>query len=515
MSENRAEGRRNTRGRRPRRAAARPGRVVSYRNLSNPFPPMRVFSDDEVAEIHQTALRVLEDLGMRILLPRAREVLAAAGAVVTDDMVRIDRGLVSRALETAPGEITAYGGSPEDTLRFGGNAVTFSAVGGAPYAMDLDRGKRPGTLEDYRTMIRLCQSYDVIHMLAAAPEPQDIEARFRHLEATRVQLYESGKLPTVYARGTAQVRDCFHMIRVARGIPDDGSFSRRVWCKTVINTNSPRQIDIPMAQGIIDFAEAGQLLIVTPFCLAGAMAPVTVSGALALQHAEALAAIVLGQAVSPGAPMMYGSFCSNVDMKSGAPAFGTPEHVKSLLGSGQLARHIGLPWRSGAGTASNLVDAQATYETHASLWGAIMAGSDLVVHAAGWIEGGLSASFEKFIVDVEMLQGFAELFLPLPATGRDIGFDAISEVEPGGHFFAASHTMERYDTAFYEPLVSDMRNFGQWQQAGGLSAAERANGIWKKAMAEFEPPPFDPARREEIDRFVERRTGEGGAPPLS
>ena len=507
--------RRRRQDRSSRRQASRPLRAVPYAGLHNPFPPMCVFSEDEIAAVHDTALRVLEELGIRILLPRAREILAGSGAQVDGETVRLDRGLVGEALAAAPGEITALGGSSKRTLRFGGTNVTFSAVGGAPYAMDLDRGKRPGSLEDYRTMVRLCQSFDVIHMLAAAPEPQDVEPEFRHLETSRVQLYESDKLPTVYARGTEQVRDCFEIIRIARGLERASDFTDQVWCKTVINTNSPRLIDRPMARGIIDFAEAGQLVVVTPFCLSGAMAPVTVSGALMLQHAEALAAIVLGQCTRPGAPMMYGSFCSNVDMKSGAPAFGTPEHVKSLLGSGQLARHVGLSWRSAAGTGSNLVDAQATYETHASLWASIMSGSDLVLHAAGWIEGGLSASFEKFIVDVEMLQGFAELFHPLAASGPDLGFDAVAEVEPGGHFFAAAHTMERYQTAFYEPLVSDRRNFGQWQEAGSLSATVRANALWKQVLRDFEPPPFDPGRREAIDEFVERRTAEGGAPPVA
>ncbi len=514
-----AEDRPGRGGRRRRRpeAAPKPEREVDYRRLANPFPPMRVFSDDEVAHIHETALRVLEELGMRVLLPRARDIYRRAGAAVDGEtlVARIDRGLVAEALASAPGEVVARGGAPGREIVFGGARVAFGGVGGAPHAMDLDNGKRPGTLEDFRTATRLTQSFDVLHFLGGSPEAQDIETRFRHLETTRVQLLESDKLPGVYSRGPPQVRDCFEMVKLARGLPDDDALRRAVHCKTVVNTNSPLALDIPMANGIIDFAEMGQLVVVTPFCLAGAMAPVTIAGALTLQHAEALAGIALGQLVRPGAPVLYGSFSSNVDMKSGAPAFGTPEHVKSLLGAGQLARHIGLPWRSGAGTASNAVDAQATWETQASLWGAVMGGSHMVLHAAGWMEGGLSASFEKFVVDVELLQGFAELFRPVAADDDELGFDAMAEVGPGGHFFAAAHTMERYRTEFYAPLLSDWRNFGQWTEAGAPDATERANAIWKRTIAEFEPPPLDIARREAIDAFVERRTREGGAPPES
>jgi trimethylamine--corrinoid protein Co-methyltransferase len=304
------------------------------------------------------------------------------------------------------------------------------------------------------------------------------------------------------------------MLRLARGV-DMAEFQARPYCYTVINTNSPRQLDVPMCQGIIDFAEAGQISVITPFTLAGAMAPVTVAGALTLQHAEALAGIMLSQLTRPGAPVVYGSFTSNVDMKSGAPAFGTPEFVKAAFGAGQLARHIGLPWRGSAATASNVPDAQATYEFLNSAWGSILGGVNMMLHAAGWLEGGLSASLEKFILDIEMLQTFAEIFQPLSAEVADIGFDAIAEVEPGGHFFGAQHTMSRYQSAFYAPLVSDWRNFGTWTEDGAKTATQRANGIWKKVLAEFTPPPLDPAIADALDDYVQRRRREGGAPPQS
>jgi len=266
-----------------------------------------------------------------------------------------------------------------------------------------------------------------------------------------------------------------------------------------------------MCQGIIDFARAGQVAVITPFTLAGAMAPITMPGALVLQHAEALAGIVLSQIVRTGAPVIYGSFTSNVDMKSGSPAFGTPEFVKAAFGAGQLARHIQIPWRGSAATASNTPDEQSVYEFLMSAWGSVLGGVNMMVHAAGWLEGGLTGSMEKFILDIEMLQTFAEIFNPLNSDDAELAFEAIASVEPGSHFFGCDHTMERYQTAFYEPLVSDWSNFGQWTDNGSRTATQRANGIWKKILQDFEAPAMDVARREELLAFIERRSAEGGA----
>ena len=245
------------------------------------------------------------------------------------------------------------------------------------------------------------------------------------------------------------------------------------------------------------------------------MAPVTIAGALVQQHAEFLAALVINQLVRPGAPVVYGAFTSNVDMKSGAPAFGTPEYVKAAWGSGQLARKLGLPWRSSAPTASNAPDAQGAYETQLSLWGAIQGGSNFIAHTAGWLEGGLTASFEKFILDIEVLQMIAELCQPVRFDEEELALDAIREVGPGGHYFGCAHTMERYSTAFYTPLVSDWSNFGQWTENGSKTATQRANTIWKKLVAEFEPPAMDAGIRAELDDYVERRIAAGGALPES
>jgi trimethylamine--corrinoid protein Co-methyltransferase len=517
MTDIEAQGRR--RGRRAARragAAAGPARTAAYRRLENPYTPVAVFSTDEIEAIHAAALQLLEGTGIRLLLADARQRFAAAGADVdeAEQRVRLDRGLVEQTLATAPGTIEVRAPAPERAVAIGGRHLAITPVGGPPHATDLDRGRRAGTLADYLDFVRLTQHFDVLHLQTPCVEPQDVPVHLRHYATMRGQLTLSDKVPWVYSRGAPQVADSFAMLRIVLGLTDE-EFRARPHCFTVINTNSPLQLDVPMLQGLIDFAEAGQVAIVTPFTLAGAMAPVTLAGALTVQHAEAMAGITLTQIVQPGAPVIYGGFTSNVDMRSGAPAFGTPEYVKAAWATGQLARRIGLPWRSSGANASNAADAQSAYETQMSMWGAVMGGCNVLVHGAGWLEGGLSASFEKFILDIEMLQMFAELFRPTAVDAEEIGLDAIAAVGPAGHFFGSPHTMARYERAFYAPLVSDWSNFGQWTESGARTATERANAIWKRVLAAFEPPPLDPARREALDDFIARRTAEGGAPPES
>lgn len=509
--------------RRPRRRAGAeapgspaPDRSKAYRHLVNPFEPLKVFSEDHVAAIHEAALTICENLGMRVLLPEAREIYRRGGGSVDEStlMVRLDRGLVTESLAKAPREITLHAGNPAHHMPIHGRHIVFAPTSGPPNIMDASRGRRAGTFEDFCNLLKLCQVHEVIHVLGGCVEPQDVPVEVRHLETLRAMLTLTDKVPKVYARGPGQNADNFEMLRIAYGLTHE-QFAARPYTSTVINTNSPRQIDIPMANGLIDYARAGQVLVITPFTLAGAMAPVTIAGALTLAHAEALASLTLAQIVRPGAPIVYGSFTSNVDMKSGSPAFGTPEYSKASFGAGQIARHIGLPWRSSNATASNAPDAQSAYESEMSLWGAIMGGCNYVLHAAGWLEGGLTTSYEKFMLDIEMLQMMAELFQPVGATPEDLALDAIAEVSSGGHFFACAHTMSRYRSAFYSPLVSDWQNYGQWTAGGAKTATERAHQLALDAIARYEPPVRDPAVVEALDDFVRRRTAEGGAPPVS
>ncbi len=505
--------------RRPAAAAdahAPSDRTRAYRHLRNPFRPLEVFSTDEVAAMHDAALIILETQGMKVLSADARRRYAAAGGQVDEasQMVRLDRALVADALAKAPREITLHAGDPSRHMPVSGAHVAFAPTSGPPNIMDVDRGRRAGTIEDFCNMMKLCQSFEVIHLLGGATEPQDVAPAVRHMHVMRAQLLLTDKVPFMFSRGSAQIADNFELIRIARGITPD-EFRARPYVYTIINTNSPLQLDVPMADGIVDSAVAGQLLIITPFTLAGAMAPVTVAGALTLAHAEFLAGLTLAQIARPGAPVMYGSFTSNVDMKSGSPAFGTPEYVKASFGAGQLARFIGLPWRSSNATASNAPDAQAAYESQMSLWGALFGGCNFILHAAGWLESGLTTSYEKFILDVEMLQMFAEVFQPVGASAADLALEAVGEVGPGGHFFGCAHTMERYRSAFYAPLVSDWRNFGQWSEGGAKTATQRATEIWKATLAAYTPPARDPAVVEAVNDFVARRTHEGGALPAT
>ena len=370
------------------RTPRRKGRQVDYVHLTHPFDPQSVFSDDAVAALHDAALGVLEREGMKVLLPEARGLFSVAGCRVTDDMVFIGRDIVEAALATTPRRFRLRSVNPRRERDYAPGQLLFGPGSGCPNATDLARGRRPGSLSDYEETLALQQSFDVIHILGPSVEPQDVPANLRHYALMRAQITRADKPMFIYARGRRQIEESLQMIRLGLGL-SDADWATGVWAYTVINTNSPRQLDNPMAQGIIDFARAGQASIITPFCLAGAMAPVTVAGALILQHAEALAGITLAQLARAGAPVSYGGFSSNVDMKSGAPAFGTPEHLKMQIGSGQLARHIGMPWRSASGAASNAADMQAAQETTHTLWGALMAQATLIVHAAGWLEGGL------------------------------------------------------------------------------------------------------------------------------
>jgi trimethylamine--corrinoid protein Co-methyltransferase len=501
---------------RPAEANVTPPRSETYRRLRNPFAPQSVFSDDRIRAIHETALRVLEELGLKVLLPEARQLFGAAGALVHEDssMVRIGRDIVEACLASAPRSFPARAGDRSRDLVLETGALAFVPGSGTPNVTDIERGRRAGSLADFDDLTRLTQSFDVLHMQAPYVEPQDVPVHLRHLQMMRTQLTLSDKFPFVYARGRPQAHDCFEMIRRARGMSET-EFAADPHCYTIINTNSPRQLDIPMAQGIIDFARAGQISVITPFCLAGAMAPITVAGAITLQHAEALAGITLAQIARKGAPVVYGSFSSNVDMKSGAPAFGTPEHFKATLGSGQLARHLGLPWRGGGGSAANISDVQGANETQMALWGAVLAGMTMLVHSAGWLEGGLAFSYEKMITDLEVLQSVAELCVATPADADAIGFDAIAEVQPGGHFFATAQTMARYRSAFYEPLVADLSNFGNWTEAGSKTATDRAQTVWRRLLAEFKPPAATEGIVEILDPFIAQRTEEGGAAPVS
>ncbi len=489
--------------------------TLHYRRLKNPFEPLRVLSDDQVAHIHSSAVSYLAEHGLRVLLPEAREIFAEGGATVDEEsmMVRLDPDAVEVALASAPSEFTLHAPNPDRSVTVGGPNLVLAPVGGPPFVSDLVSGRRAGTIADQENFLRLTQTYDVMAVTGPCIEPDDLPLNTRHLRSGLATLTLTDKPPFVYSRGRARVRDNFDLIKLRYGIDSDLELAEEVRCWTNINVNSPRQLDIPMSMGIIDFARMRQACIMTPFTLAGAMAPVTLAGALVLQHMEVLAAVTLSQLVSAGAPILYGAFTSNVDMKSGSPAFGTPEAMKGALASGQLARHVGLPWRSSGSSASTAVDAQAGYETMMNTYGAFLGGANWIMHAAGWQEGGLVASFEKFVVDIEMCQMLAELCSPVEVSEDELALDAITDVGPGGHFFGTQHTLDRFETAFYPPVVFSRTNFEQWAEEGSQRTDARATAVWQQALRDYEAPPLAADRLAVMQEFVHRRTAEGGAAP--
>ena len=389
----------------------------------------------------------------------------------------------------------------------------FGLVAGPPNVHDRINGRRQGNLADYRNFIKLAHHFNAIHIIGnQVCAPMELPANARHLDTYNANLSLSDLSFHCSAIGRARAIDGITMMAIARGITLE-EMAASPGVTTIISINSPRLFDDAMADGLIAMAEHGQPVTITPFTLMGAMTPVTLAAALCQQNAEALFGVVLTQLVNPGTPVMYGAFTSNVDMKSGAPAFGTPENAKANIIAGQLARRYNLPYRTSNANASNTVDLQAAYETEMSTWGAVLGGANLIYHAAGWLEGGLTASYEKLVLDVEILQNMMEFLRPLPFEVDDLGFEAIKSVPAGGHFFGAEHTMSRYTTAFYQPMLSNWQNHGAWEEAGSKDAVERATELWQQALRDYEEPVMDPARREELDAYIARRRAEIAANP--
>ena len=474
------------------------------------FEPTPLVSDDELEAIHKASLAVLRDTGMDFLHPTARRMWADAGASVDGARVRLDPDHVTELVASAPSEFVLHAPDPARHVPMGGRSVSFSAVASPPNVADRAGGRRAGNRADFRRLVMLSEALNAVSLAGGYPvEPVDVHPSVRHLIATRDLLTLSRKAVHCYSLGAQRNRDCLEMIRIVRGVSDE-RLEAEPSIFTVVNCSSPLRLDTPMLEGILQYSARNQVVVVTPFTLAGAMAPVTVAGAVVQQNAEALAGIAFCQLVRPGSPVMYGGFTSNVDMQSGAPAFGTPEYMKAVLLGGQLARRYGLPYRSSNACAANAVDAQAAYESVFSLWATVMGGAHMVLHGAGWMEGGLQACFEKMVIDADLL-GMVGAFLEPVATDADsLAVDAIAEVGPGGHFFGAAHTLARYRDAFFKPMVSDWRNYETWAEAGSPTALDHAERLVAELLDAYEPPALADDVRAELDDFTDRRIAEGG-----
>ena len=506
-----AHRKRSGRRQRPDRSE-RTGSIARPRlpELANPFPPIEVLNSEALERIEDTAYRMLEDGGLEVRSARARQIYADHGANVdhASQMVWLGRDIVREFVGKAPASFRMHARAPERDITLGGANIAFSPVGGPPNVSSLNRRRRSGDYETLCDLIRLTHALGVTHISGGGlVAPVDLAVDTRHLDVSMAHITLSDQAWFSSGIGRTRILDALEMVALARGRNREQLLSEPS-IYTVINVNSPRRVDEDLLEGLMAMAENGQPNVVTPFTLAGAMSPVTIAGSLAQQTGEALGVIALTQMIRPGCPVVFGGFTSNVDMKSGAPAFGTPEYVKATLAGGQIARHFRLPYRSSSVNASNAVDAQAVYETGMALWAAIMAHSNMILHSVGWLEGGLTASFEKMVVDAEMLRAWFETLQPLEVDGPELALDAILHVPPGGHFFGEDHTLARFETAFHDPVLSDWRNFETWEEDGSRTATERAHDIWKQLLADYERPPIDAAVEEELNAFVARRKAE-------
>ena len=487
---------------------------MPWRIPVNPDRPTEPLDADGVQAIHRGAMRILRDIGIEFLNPDAVEHLRAAGCIVNGTNVRMDEDFVMEMVARAPETFTMTPRNPEREVIMGGKHMLFVNVSSPPNSWDLERGKRSGTFESFQEFIKLTQYFNCIHIAGGYPvEPIDIHPSVRHLDCLYEKLTLTDKVVHAYSLGTERVEDVMEMVKIAGGLTEE-EFQAKPRMYTNINSVSPLKHDYLMLDGAMRLAKRGQPVVITPFTLAGAMAPVTMAGAVTLSLAEALAAVALLQYIAPGCPLAIGTFTSNVDMKSGAPAFGTPEYMRATQMTGQLVRFYGVPLRSSGVCAANVPDGQAMWETSNSLWAAVQSRTNMVYHAAGWLEGGLIASPEKFIMDCEVLQMIQRYFeeATWATTEDDIAIDAIREVGAGGHYFGAAHTQSRYATAFYAPMISDWRNYEAWNIDGAHWTAERAHKVYKQILAEFEAPAMNGDHQEELRQFVARRKQEGGAP---
>ncbi|MCF6445113.1 trimethylamine methyltransferase family protein [Nereida sp. MMG025] len=510
--------RRKRGGGRAGNAARRGGALIDQMPFKQPYisdPAVEPLGQEGIEAIHNGAMTILEEIGIEILNAEALEIYRQAGCIIDGENVRMGRDWVMEMVGKAPESWTITPRNPDRKITIGGNFMAFGNVSSPPSYWDMEIGKKvTGTREQCANLLKLTQYFNCIHFAGGYPvEPQDSHASVRHLDVLFDKLTLTDKAPHAYSLGAERVEDVMEMVRIAAGLTH-GEFDATPRMYTNINSTSPLKHDIPMLDGWMRLARRGQGLVVTPFTLAGAMAPVTMAGAVAQSLAEGLSAIALAQYINPGVACAIGTFTSNVDMKTGAPAFGTPEYMRATQMTGQLARFYKLPMRASGVCAANVPDGQAMWETSNSLWSAVQAKASMVYHAAGWLEGGLIASPEKFIMDCEVLQHIQRYLEPVitDTSPESIAVEAVRDVGPNGHFFGIEHTQKRYETAFYSPFLSDWTNYEGWELKGGTWTAERAHKMFKQIIHEFEAPPLDPAIREELQSFVERRKSEGGAP---
>src|ERR1051325_8271255 len=480
--------------------------------LINEMPRYEILDEAALQEIEHGRRRIVSELGLDFGTsePHAESValLEAAGQKVDGQLVKLDPDWVLEQVAKAPREFDLQARNPANTIHVGGNHMAFGAVYGCPFVREgIER--REATYADFENLVRLAQAFPQLDTPGGTIcEPNDKPLDSRHLDMVYALLTLSDKPFMGSVTSGPNAQDTIAMAEMVFGRE---SLEANPATISLINVNSPLRYDERMLDALHAYANANQALVITPFLLMGAMSPVSVAATLAQQVAEALAGIALVQTIRPGCPVVFGSFLSNTDMQSGSPSFGTPESAIGLFCTGQIARHFGLPFRSGGGlTSSQVVDAQAGYEAMMSMWPTFLAGTNFVLHAAGWLESALVSCYEKFIVDVEILRMLHEVFKPLTIDEEALAYSAHQEVGQGGHFLGAVHTLERFRECFYRPLVSSTENYERWKRNGGEDTATRASAIWRKTLAEYEEPPIDDGLRQELKAYVDRRRTELG-----
>ena len=469
------------------------------------LPDYEVLGEEGLSLIEANADLILEEIGIEFRDDEeALRMWADAGADVQGVRVRFPRGLCRSLVASAPRSFTQHARNPARNVEIGGKATVFAPVYGPPFVRDLDKGRRYGTIEDFRNFVKLAYQAPAIHHSGGTVcEPVDIAVNKRHLDMVYAHIRYSDKPFMGSVTHPERAADSVAMAQMVFGREFVDANCVLI---SLINANSPMVFDGTMLGALKVYARANQATIVTPFILAGAMSPVTVAGTLTQVLAEVLAGAALTQLCRPGAPVVFGCFASSISMQSGAPTFGTPEPTLVSTGAAQLARRLGIPFRTGGSLcASKTADAQAAYESANTLNGTVLAGTNFVLHAAGWLEGGLASGYEKFVMDCDQLAMQQRLSQGIDLSETGQALSAIREVGPGSHYLGCAHTQANFETAFYRSTVADNNSYEQWLAEGGKTAEQRANALWKRWLAEYEAPPLDPGIDEALTDFVARR----------
>ena len=473
----------------------------------NKMPRYEILSQDAIATLDKGWKRIVSEIGIEFMSDRAIELFKKAGQKIEDHNVKFDPEFILEQIKKAPKEFDVQARNPKNTVHIGGDSMVFSGVYGPPFVRD-GSVRRDATLEDFKNFTKLAQIFPEMDSAGGVIcEPNDASLDTRHIDMTYALQTLTDKIYMGNVVSGRNAKDVLKMTEIVFGGREN--IEKTPCTISLINCNSPLRWDDRMLDAQFEYSAANQAVLLTPFLLMGAMSPVTIPATLAQQIAEALTGIALSQLIRPGSPVIFGSFLSNIDMQSGSPQFGTPESGIGLLCTGQIARHFGLPFRSGGGlNSSQTTDAQAGYESLMTMLPTFLAGANWVMHTAGWLEGGLVASYEKFVMDVEILRMLQAEFTPLEINEASLAFDAHVEVGHGGHFLGAAHTMERFRDCFYRPFLSSSENFEKWTRNGSKTTDVRANEIAKKKLTEYQMPEMDSAIKAELDEFMAKRTKE-------